>query len=255
MSTQSTKSSSPVYYVLAILVLVGSAVAMEIVDFQVIKKPLPLRKPLIDFDRTALEPLVRVDANILPKDVVEALGTEEYIEWSLKDPRVSEADTPRVSLFLTYYTNVQDQVPHVPEECYYQGGLIKTGDETQAWSLDALPGEEMAVRRLEFTNPDQPDANSLVYYTINVNGLFFAGRQGARLKMKSFNETHLYYSKVEIAFHGYTQDEVKRLEERAQELMDISVAELFAEHWPPRGTEIGGYEGLKKAAEAKASAS
>lgn len=253
MSTPSS-SSSRIYYVLAVLILAGSAAAMQVIDFQVIKKPLPLRKPLIDFDRDALKPLVRVDANILPKDVVDELGTEEYIEWSLDDPRVKETGKGRVSLFLTYYTNVQDQVPHVPEECYYQGGSVKTGDETQGWTLDALPGEEISVRRLEFTRPDQPDANSLVYYTINVNGMFFAGRQGARLKMKSFNETHLYYSKVEIAFHGYTQDEIEMLEKRAAELMDITIAELFEAHWPPRGTEIGGYEGLNKPSEKEASA-
>jgi len=255
MSTQAS-ASSRIYYVLAVVVLAGSAAAMQAIDFQIIKKPLPLRKPLIDFDRQVLKPLQRVDANILPKDVVENLGTEEYIEWSLSDPRIKKTGNDRVSLFLTYYTDVQDQVPHVPEECYYQGGSVMTGDETQAWSLSALPGEEVAVRRLEFARPDRPDSNSLVYYTINVNGMFFADRQGARFKLKSFNETHLYYSKVEIAFHGYSKDELEVLDERARELMDITIKEMFDEHWPPRGTEIGGYEGLKKkAAEAQASQS
>lgn len=255
MSTQAS-ASSRIYYVLAVVVLAGSAAAMQVIDFQVIKKPLPLQKPLIDFDRDSLKPLVRVDANILSKDVVAELGTEEYIEWTLSDPRINDTSKAHLSLFLTYYTNVQDQVPHVPEECYYQGGSVMTGDETQAWSLSALPGEEIAVRRLEFARPDRPDSNSLVYYTINVNGMFFADRQGARFKLKSFNETHLYYSKVEIAFHGYSKNELEVLDKRARELMDITVGELFEEHWPPRGTEIGGYEGLKKkAAEAQASQS
>ncbi len=255
MSTQAS-ASSRVYYILAVVLLAGSAAAMQVIDFQVIKKPLPLQKPLIDFDRDSLKPLVRVDANILSKDVVAELGTEEYIEWSLSDPRVKDSSKAKVSLFLTYYTNVQDQVPHVPEECYYQGGMIKTDDEAQSWTLSALPGEEIAVRRLGFARRDRPDANSLVYYTINVNGMFFADRQDARFKLKSFNETHLYYSKVEIAFQGYSKDDLEVLDERARELMDITVKELFDEHWPPRGTEIGGYEGLqKKAAERQASQS
>ena len=233
------------YYYLAVLVLAGSAAAMQIVDFQVIKKPLPLRKPLIDFDKNALKPLIKTDARILSKDIVEELGTEEYLEWTLVDPRVADSSQKRVEFFLTFYTNVQDQVPHVPEECRRQSGnSSKSNDDTLSWSLDALDGEEVAVRRLGFVAMGQLETKTIVYYTLVVNGQFYAGRRGARLKMSSFDETHLYYSKIEIAFDEVTDDDIPQLDERVRELLDLTVAEMFDAHWPPRGTEKGGYQAL-----------
>ena len=81
---------------------------------------------------------------------------------------------------------------------------------------------------------------NVVYYTINVNGGFHSGRQGARLDMADPLDSHLYYSKVEIMFSGRTKNDDPDLDRRAAELMNATIDALFKDHWPPRGSERGG---------------
>jgi len=234
-----------IYFGLAVVVLVASAVAMQVVDFKIIKKPLPIRKPLVDMKPSSLGPYDLVMSRRLSTDVIGELGTDEYIEWQLRDRRIDNEADAIVALFVTYYTNVQDQVPHVPEECYNQGGQVVGDDETLEFTIDSL-GEKIPVRRLSFFEQRRPKLKDYVYYTISVNGTFHSGRQTARLKMGYPTETHLYYSKIEITFPNRIEKDIPSLDRRAAELMDATIRVLFEDHWPPRGTEVGGYEAYEK---------
>lgn len=236
---------STIYFALATVVLGGSAVAMQVYDFNIIKKPLPIRKPLVDMSPASLGPYDLVASRRLSVDVTGELGTEEYLEWVLRDRRIANESDSMVSLFLTYYTNVQDQVPHVPEECYLQGGQVSAGDASLEFHIDSL-NEDIAVRRLAFFAPKQVESKEYVYYTISVNGTFHSGRQTARWKMGDSADTHLYYSKVEIKFSDRTESEIPELDRRASDLMNSTIRVLFEDHWPPRGTEVGGYEAYDK---------
>ncbi len=234
------------YFALAVLVLGGSAIAMQMVDFNIIKKPLPIRKPLVDMPASSLGPYELVASRRLTSEIVGELGTDEYVEWTLRDRRIRDAADSQVLLFVTYYTDAQDQIPHVPEECQNQAGRIPLGDETLTMRMDSL-GEEISVRRLAFRPPKELKTQDYIYYILCVNGTFHAGRQTARLRMAMPTETHLYYSKVEISFPGHVEADLPRLDRRAAELMDATIRELFENHWPPRGTEVGGYKSGKGA--------
>ncbi|MCZ6698696.1 MAG: hypothetical protein O7D94_07185, partial [Planctomycetota bacterium] len=94
--------------------------AKDLLKLQLIKKPIPIRKSLDDFDRPALLPYKVVRAQKLPTEIVGELGTEEYINWGLRDETAGKKLGSVVSLSVTYYTGVQDQLPHVPEECLHQ---------------------------------------------------------------------------------------------------------------------------------------
>ena len=228
-----------VYFALAVIVLGGSAIATELWSFTIIKGPLPIRKPLIDLSSSSLGDYELVASKRLSTDLLSELGTDEYIEWTLRDRRVEDKNDAVVSLFVTYYTNVQDQVPHVPEECNPQAGLIPAGDDSLRFHIDSL-GEEIAVRRLAFLPKKDQRIKNVVYYTINVNGTFHNGRQTARLKMADPRDTHLYYSKVEIMFFGRLNAEDPELDRRAKALMDATIRVLFKDYWPQRGSERGG---------------
>lgn len=228
-----------IYFVLAIVVLGGTALAMELIDFNIIKGPLPIRKPLINMSPSSLGPYELITSRRLSSDMTSELGTEEYIEWTLRDTRISNQNDALVSLFVTYYTNVQDQVPHVPEECNPQAGLVSAGDDTLELRMDALD-RSIPVRRLAFLPKKEVRAKNVVYYTINVNGTFHAGRQTARVAMGDPFDTHLYYSKVEIMFPSRDRSDDPNLDRRAQELMDSTIDVLFRDHWPAPGSERGG---------------
>ena len=204
-----------------------------------IKKPLPIRRPLIDFDRDRLLPYRVVSAQSLPEDVVYELGTEEYLYWSLKREDAAIPAARDAFLAVTYYTGVQDQVPHVPEECLNVAGFAIQSNDVLAFGVVA-GDRSVPVRRQLFTPPaagPMPGTGGkrLVYYTFGVNGEFRADRNSVRRKMLVADETHLYYSKVELMFTGVRDGSVGEFDPVASALMRAVLEELIESHWPPAG--------------------
>lgn len=236
-----TAQRNRLYFVLAVATLGGTAAYIQIQTargaLQLLKKPLPIRKPLVDMNRDAMMPFRVMREDRLTAEIVENLGTQEYINWLLQE--VGPRDAKPVHFSVTYYTGVQDQVPHVPEECMFQGGMTQESDTMLTFKLPRL-GQDVQVRRLSFNTPRQLGQRSYVYYTICVNGEFHGDRQPVRIKMAHPLESHLYYSKVEISLDGSGVDNPARFDEQAAEIFDRALTELFKSHWPPPGSERGG---------------
>ena len=240
-----SRSRPSIHYGLAVLVLATGAIGMKAAKSRglltVLKKPLPIRKPLRDLDRDSLGSLEVLSVRRLGTDIVQELGTEEYINWVLADSRLKKQSLASVYLSVTYYTDVLDQVPHVAEECYFQGAFAPAGDESLVLMSDRL-GQEIPVRRLSFFPPREFVKKTYVYYTIRVNEAFYTNRQSVRWRMGSPNDTHLYYSKVEVCFQNVEMKSLDRLDRRAKELLEMVIVELEKSHWPKRGTEHGGIQ-------------
>jgi hypothetical protein len=245
--TSASTRRATFHYLLAVVVLAGTAVALQAAKsrgvLQLIKKPLPILKPLADLDRACVRPYSVLTFPRLAPETIEDLGTSEYVTWLLQAP---EQKVPwRVTqLFVTYYTGVQDQVPHVPDECYYQGAYIRDSDKVLDIDMPDL-GRRIAVRRLTFFPPPprQSTDKVYVYYVICANGDCYADRERVRLRMADWQETHLYYSKVELTFDGVNDGDSPLADQQASELLDKVLAELFKSHWPRAGSEHGGASG------------
>ncbi len=227
-------------YGLAVLVLGASAVAMQVARsqgvFRLLKRSLPIRKPLEDANRACVHPFRVVAAQRLPAETVEELGTSEYLNWTLA---TSGAAPPwqATHLSVTYYTGVQDQVPHVPEECYYQGAFTQDTDRSFDVEMGKL-GRRIPVRRLSFyPPPGRASGKVYVYYTICVNGDFYSERERVRLRMSDPRESHLYYSKVELVLDGVSESELAAADRQAFELLDGVIVELIESHWPEAVSE------------------
>ena len=92
------------------------------------KEPVPLHKSLSRLDKAQLAPYRFTQSVELNDEMVEALGTRDYIQWVLEDTRRSGSDPLRYAmLFVTFYTGGRTQVPHTPERCFLGGGLAQTG--------------------------------------------------------------------------------------------------------------------------------
>jgi hypothetical protein len=233
---------SRVHFALAALLLGGAAAGLESAKerglLRLIKQPLPIRKPLGDLDRRCLAPLELVSAQKLSPDILQELGTDEYINWNLRAPR-SEDRRRAAYLSITYYTGVVDQVPHVPEECMAQGAFTQASDETLEMALPRL-GQTIEIRRLTFYPPREIALQTYVYYTICVNGDYYVSRNRVRARMGDLRDTHLYYSKIEIAFKGPAGINLAVLDRQARELFDGALSELVQSHFPLAGWERGG---------------
>lgn len=228
-------------FVLAVVCLGGTALGLHLARDRLvlIKKPLVIRKYLRDFDRGVIKPFVFLSSRTLPSETIAELGTDEYADWRVNLPGEGHPWSGSVGLFLTYYTGKQDQVPHVPEECFYQGAFTPAGDETLKMEMPKLE-EEVAVRRLAFYPPGQVRNKSYVYYVLSVNGVFHTQRDTARVQMANPRDTHLYYAKVEISLEGVDDTRLGEMDEHIRGLLDRTLTELRREHWPLKGWERGG---------------
>lgn len=229
----SQRSRSNLLFALALVVLATSAAGIKLLDLRILKEPLPIRRPLRDMSKAFLKPWKVVGSGRLPAELVQELGTEEYLNWILKNSRGGKSRADTVSLSITYYTDVQDQVPHVPEECQYQAGRTPAGSEELKLDLPSS-GKTISAKRLAFYAKGESEKKNFVYYTLRVNDAFFSDRQRARWHMGN-RDTHLYYSKIEMSFDMFTDDAVPDLDAIACDLFDKLVLELEKEHWPPVG--------------------
>jgi hypothetical protein len=239
----SSPARSRTHFVVAVVVLAGSAVFMQAAAsrglLQVRKLALPLRLPLEEFNRGSLSPWVVTSAGRLSPETEEELGTKHYLNWTLQGPPVAGSPGGLISLNVSFYTGLQDQVPHVPEECFIQGAFTQASDDTVEMKFSRM-GERADIRRLSFVAPRRIGTRTFVYYTICVNGEFLSNRQWVRARMADPRDTHLYYSKVEVGIQAGSQADLSQLDRTAEQVLDRVLGELKRSHWPLRGWERGG---------------
>jgi len=212
------------------------------------KAAVPLKRPLAHFDVRTLGPRYeRHRANDhappLSEDVVDSLGTQEYLQLYLTDTQVGPADPTRVaSLFITYYTGRPDMVPHVPDECYLAGGYDVVGSQTAQVRVPGCgaPNDEIPVRVMRFIAPQRRRAamggsgEIAVLYFFHVNGGYASSRDGVRLKLSNPLARYAYYSKIELSFTDDALVRAAGVEESlraAGPLLEAVLPLLFREHF------------------------
>jgi len=116
---------SPPFLVCAIL-LAGTAIGlrpgMARIEQAFQKLPIPLRKPLEQFDLSQLTSFrsVPLEDNQRIKNDLTQVGTDHILRARLVSKDLSLPQQP-LTLFVTYYSDPKDKVPHTPEVCYRQG--------------------------------------------------------------------------------------------------------------------------------------
>ena len=211
-----------------------------------IKKAIPLKQSFDLLDEKLLEPYKVLDkVKIDNKDVLESLGTEEYLQWFIEDTTADELSPVRnCSIFITYYTGNPDQVPHVPEACYTGGG----SEVKEKFSLDLNIGDvnvpqmpkegEIPVIGLIFSKKSseiwQSSAKFPVIYFFKVNGQYKGSRTSVRIALGDLTSEYSYFSKVEIKFYnarGLYPDKEQAVK-ATEKLLKVLLPVLEKNHWP-----------------------
>ncbi len=231
-------------FVLCVAVLglagAGMSLAQKQLGLYLKKEPLPLKKPLSEMDETKLAPYrVAARLSIENEDVLKSLGTEDYIQWVLEDPRVAgDNPTRNVLLFVTYYRR-PDRVPHVPEECYTGGGYNRIATSGVTFQLSAQDGiRSVPGRYLLFgasaDNALQGGGQFPVLYLFRVNGEYAGSRDDARMALnKNIFGKYAYFCKIELVFNqGYVAPAQAAATEASEKLLSVLLPILEQEHWP-----------------------
>lgn len=229
----------------AILAIAGGGMSVAIKSFGIYlkKDPWPLKKTLDLLDEKGLAPYKVVSkGKIESEDVVESLGTEDYIQWVLEDLNAPADSAVRYcSLFITYY-ELPDRVPHVPEECYMGSGFQRLASDSVTFELGI---RKIPARYLVFTSIGsdywKKSTKFSILYFFRANGDYVNSREDVRLVLnENIRGKHSYFSKVEWKFFNTglvgRQGSVYPTKEEAvtasQKLLGVILPILEKEHWP-----------------------
>jgi len=253
------KSSIKTYlepsFLICVLVLAvaaaGKSMVIQKLGIQLTKLAIPLKKPFDLMDEALLVPYRVINKlEIKNKDIIESLGTEEYVQWVIEDTQVEENSPVRYcSLFITYYTGDPDQVPHVPEECYVGGGNQIDSKESVKVKINYLPTDcpelpdKINIRYLVFggSGSDVWSASTKypVLYFFKVNGKYAPSRTETRKVLgANFFGKYSYFSKVEWKFFGGGSGKMsyptkkKSVLAASEKLLSVLLPVMEREHWP-----------------------
>jgi hypothetical protein len=247
----------------AVLAIAGTSkeIVIEWSGAHLTKLPLPLKKPLESLDAATLAPYEVINRHkITNKDVLEQLGTDEYIQWELEDIEADKLSPVRYcSLFITYYTGDLDTVPHVPEECYVGGGNQRMGAESVMLNVEGLYIEpdislesemkpetgldkRIGARYIVFagrgSNIWQASSKYSVLYFFKTNGAYASNRTEARTILgRNLFGKYAYFSKVEWKFYGVGSRRKKFPDKSetlvaSEKLLSVVLPVVEREHWP-----------------------
>jgi len=231
-----------------VLALAASSMSAVIRTFGIYLKnePLPLKKSLDLLDEEDLAPYkVILKEKIENKEIVETLGTKDYIQWTLEDEQVPEnSPVRRCSLFITYYS-LPDRVPHVPEECYMGSGFQQLASESLSLEVknDGFD-KTVPIRYLVFAKSDVglwgESGKFPVLYLFSVNGEYANSREEARIFLnKNLFSKYSYFSKVEWKFFNMDLNKIVYPNktdaiEASKKLIRVLLPILEKEYWPEK---------------------
>ena len=212
-------------------------------DFQQGKAALPLKKPLGALDVGALLPYRTIERQTLESTVVEALGTDQYINWTLEDTSVPQTDPLRYAhLFVTCDTGGVNLVPHTPDECRLGAGYqaaqphenidigVPIASPRTLESGGGLAAGMIPVRLCTFLKTAVFNREEVsVVYTFHCNGRFVATRNGVRLLINDMSNRYAYFSKVEVSFPRATREQSLH---GATKLLERLLPVLVKDHFP-----------------------
>jgi hypothetical protein len=207
------------------------------------KEPLLLKKSLSELDKSNISPYKVIEkAKIENQDVLNTLGTEDYIQWTLEDTRVPAESKVRFCTFFVTYYSLPDVVPHIPEECYIGGGV--QGIKYETVTLKAIQGlyeREIKTRYLVFA--DTKSGGGLggtsfpILYTFNANGKYGDRDDVRKALNRNLFGKYSYFSKVEWKFFNRTTSQINYPNKQealaaSEKLLSIMLPVLEKEYWP-----------------------
>jgi len=257
MNHKALKSYLEPSFLVCVLVLAtaggGMSFIIEKLGVRLEKEPMPLKKPLALLDESKLGHYEVVSKQkIESEEVIEVLGTREYMQWTLEDMNSQVHSNVRFcQLFITYYDVADKQVAHVPDECYMGSGFQRLGNgEKITFTIKKgeryvnLPGKYLVFSGRS-SGVLQSEIRFPILYLFYVNGEYTGTREETRFVLsKTIFSDYSYYSKIEMKFYNMELGQVvypdkKEAVEAGEELLSVVVPVLEQEHWPEHNVSGG----------------
>ena len=252
--------------VLACVALLGAHIgfraAVEHLNVYLQKKEVHLRDDFRTMPRTIGSWRAVSEVTDLPKEVIEELGTNRYLDRSYE--RIDAPNQPPLRFHVAYYSGLIDAVPHVPDRCFAAAGynaVTRPRNYPMAlsrvgWRMDdreTLDDPPVHYQRVSWMNPitrvrenirmpigdfvlrtivfnsEQLPSDKRVFggYFFIANGTLTPTPEGVKALAFSRSDEHAYYCKVEFTLVDDKDLKPEEFVERSTELLDAMLPELM----------------------------
>ncbi len=194
------------------------------------KESISLRRPLAEFDFFRLPSFREGKMELGFKIPYQDIGTDELMIRPVLEKGGGAGSRPTL-LFVTYYSDPDDTVPHTPDVCYRQGGAVIMGLSTIKLDVPGLEGQEKQIE-VRLVRARQPQTDRAIIFVFYANGRFYVDRNQVRWSITWPGYKYVYFSKIEATATFPRGSDASEAIERCKKLMSEVVPVLLAEHYP-----------------------
>lgn len=216
--------------VILVLAAIGLRPGIQKLSEKYNKEPIPIRRPLKEFDIFCLPSFQHgwAKSDIPP----ESIGTDEYaiIKLTRKNP---DKLPQNLVLFITYYSNPSDKVPHTPDVCYRQeGAIVKKMTTITLDTPELAPRYPQIQANLLIFQMQKPKCNQVVIYCFCAEGKIRHSRNQVRLIIGKPGNRYTYFSKIEVIANYPIGTNKSEVIETCKTLFREALQKLLAEYFP-----------------------
>lgn len=202
------------------------------------KEVIAIRKSLDDLDLSRLASYQVMPGYVdLVGTLAADLGTEDWIQFCLAKRGSENADRRDrdrdLVLFVTYYSDPRDGVPHTPEVCYRQGGKVVRSIRTISLDTPGLAPDNPKIRARVLDMVDENNVRIALVYLFCCNGRFYFDRERLRLAIgMPSGDKYTYFSKVEVITMVTLDETFEDAVGRCKQLLTDALPILVTDHYP-----------------------
>jgi hypothetical protein len=227
---------SPLFVVTAVVLAIAAAglhpALAALVDYFG-KEPIPLRKKFDLFNHRAVDSFRMAPglAGFVPISKDDEIGTDDWFEMAFRERGDSSDDSGNTLLFVTYYSDPRDTIPHTPEVCYRQGGATVDSISTVTVETPLLGPDtpQIQARLLEISWLGRRRA---IVYVMVCEDEIYHDRERTRLAIGLPGNKHTYFSKVEVVGPVIGDASYDEVVERCKRLLAEVLPVLQRDHYP-----------------------
>ncbi len=198
------------------------------------KQPISLRRPLDEFDAARLASFrVVADGAFFDTVISDDVGTDDTLLVELEKKGAAtegrrELDT---LLFVTYYNDPRDTVPHTPEVCYRQGGATVNAITSVYLDVDGIDPTGPKRIKARLLDLEQAGMREVLVYVFCSNGRFYDDRLWVRMALGMPGDGYTYFSKIEVLTAYPPGESFADAAERCKLLLREALP-ILTEHFP-----------------------
>jgi len=228
------RSLLSVRFLLAQLILAAAAAGLrpglQALAQRYEKEPVAIRRPLREFDVACLPSFRDSWEYTHYHGPAEELGTDEFVHilFTKKQP----PQQPRhAELFVTYYADPREKVPHTPEVCSRQAGAVVTEIDTITIETPQLAPRCPRIKARLIILREQT-YNLLEVYFFCVEDLFRHTRNQVRWVIGKPGHRGTYFCKIDVAEKFALDGDPTQALETCKTLIREALPVLMAQYFP-----------------------